>query len=128
MRRQPALVYEPTQYEQYWKPERGRLTELLEKAVESTTGTVEIPIPGSPGSKLVCTVSVLAAGGGCGIVNNNDGYVLVLDDPNTLSPAEDKQCREWWDKIVSATSQDVWRGTRALYEAQCRKPIDAADR
>jgi hypothetical protein len=123
MKRQPVLAYEETRFEQYWRPNRSVLTSLLEEAVKKTTGTIEIPIPGSPGSKLVCSVSVLAFGGGCGIRNNNDGYVVELDDPDTLNPEEDKQCQAWWDRIVGASSQEVWRNTRDLYEAQCRKPL-----
>lgn len=124
MKRQPVLVYEPTKFDQYWIPEKDILTSLLEKAVEASTGTVEIPVPGSPGSKLVCTVSVLAMGGGCGIVNNNDGYVKVLNDPKTLNPEEEKQCAAWWDRIVGASTQAVWRETRALYEFNCLKPLE----
>lgn len=124
MERQPVLVYEATSFDRYWIPEKDILTSVLEKAVEATTGTVEIPIPGSPGSKLVCTVSILAAGGGCGIVNNNDGYVVQLDDPDTLNAEEDAQCRAWWEQIVSAGDQDTWRHTRDLYEFSCRKPLE----
>ena len=122
MKRQPVLVYEPTKFDQYWIPEKDILSSLLEKAVEASTATVEIPVPGSPGSKLVCTISVLAMGGGCGIVNNNDGYVKVLNDPATLNPEEEKQCLAWWDRIVGASTQAVWRETRALYEFNCLKP------
>jgi hypothetical protein len=124
MKRQPVMVYEPTQYDQYWIPEKDILTSLLERAVEASTGTIELPVPGSPGSKLVCTVSVLAAGGGCGIRNNNDGYVVELNDPKTLNREEDLQCQAWWDRIVGAETQAVWRETRALYEYNCLKPLD----
>ena len=123
MRRQPALVYEPTRFDEYWIPEKDILTQVLEKAVEATTGTVEIPIPGKPGSKLVCTVSILAAGGGCGIRHNNDGYVVELDDPETLNEQEAAQCAAWWDQITNATSQAAWKGTRELYDFNCRKPL-----
>ena len=123
MRRQPALVYEPTQFDEYWIPEKDILTSVLEKAVEATTGTVEIPIPGKPGSKLVCTVSILAAGGGCGIRNNNDGYVVELDDPDTLNPQEAAQCAAWWEQITSATTETAWKNTRELYDFHCRKPL-----
>jgi hypothetical protein len=124
MERRPALVYEATRFDKDWRPTKDLLTEVLERAVEASTGTVEIPIPGSPGSKLVCTVSVLAFGGGCGIRNNNDGYVVELNDPNTLNPEEDKQCQAWWDKIVNAETQAAWRATRDLYEYHCRKPLE----
>jgi hypothetical protein len=122
-----VLAYEPTRFDRYWIPEKDVLTEILEKAVEATSGTVEIPIPGSPGSKLVCSVSILAVGGGCGIVDKNDGYVVRLDDPDTLNPEEDAQCRAWWDRIAAAGSQAEWRDTRALYDHNCRKPLAKDD-
>ena len=124
MERQPVLVYEPTKFDRYWIPEKDILTSLLEKAVEASTGTVEIPVPGSPGTKLVCTVSVLAMGGGCGFRDNNRGYVVELNDPNTLNPEEEKQCAAWWDRIIGAGTQQVWRETRALYEFNCLKPLE----
>lgn len=97
----PAIDFNPTQFEQAWKPDQDILTELLEKAVEKTTKEIKIPVPGNPGVKLVCKVSVLALGGGCGFVPNG-GYGRVIaddeDDPNTLSPEEDKQCQAWWEK------------------------------
>lgn len=124
LRRQPALVYEPTVFDGYWIPEKDVLTALLERAVEATTGTVEVPIPGSPGSRLVCSVSILAAGGACGIRNNNDGQAVGLDDPDTLNPEEAGQCEAWWRRIVDATEESAWRGTRKLYDAQCRKPLE----
>lgn len=121
--RPPVLAYESTRFDQYWMPDQGALTRILEKAVKATTGTVEIPIPGTRGGKLVCSVSILALGGGCGVRNNSNGYVVQLDDPDTLSAEEDAQCRAWWDQIVAAGSQDAWRHTRALYDASCRKPL-----
>ncbi|KFN45292.1 hypothetical protein [Arenimonas composti] len=126
MQRPPALAYEPTIFDAYWKPEKDVLTAILEEAVRRSVKTVEIPVPGSPGSKLVCSVSLLALGGGCGIRNNNDGYVPVLDDPDTLTPEEQAQCAAWWEQIVAATTQDAWQQTRALYDFSCRKP-PAAD-
>lgn len=123
MKRQPVLVHETTRFDEYWIPDRGALTRILEQAVKATTKSVEIPIPGVRGGKLVCSVSILALGGGCGVTNNADGYVVGRDDPDTLSPEEDAQCRAWWEQIVAAGDQDTWRHTRALYEAHCRKPL-----
>lgn len=120
--RPDALPYEATRFESGWQPDQDLLTAMLEKAVEKTTVTVKIPVPGRPGSKLVCKVVVLAAGGGCGVERNSDGYQVVLNDPNTLNEEEQQQCQAWWDKITSASSQDIWRKTRALYDAECRKP------
>ena len=124
LERRQAIVYEPTRFDEYWRPEKDLLTSLLEEAVSRSTKSVEIPIPGSPGSKIVCTVAVLALGGGCRIRHNNEGYIVGLDDPDTLSEEEDKQCKAWWDQIASATDQDAWRHTRALYESSCRKPLE----
>jgi hypothetical protein len=69
-------------------------------------------------------VALLAAGGSCGIVNANDGDAVVNagDDPNTLSPEEQRQCDQWWEQIVDPQSHAAWRRTRALYEIECRKP------
>jgi len=121
--RPPALVYEPTRFEQYWELNEDLLTEVLRKAVEKTTKEVRIPIPGAPGRYLVCRVSLLAAGGACGVERNGANGVVSLDDPTTLSPVEAEACAAWWDRIVGAGTQDEWRGTRRLYEAECRKPL-----
>ena len=126
LKRPPAIDFNPTQFEQAWKPDQDILTELLEKAVEKTTKEIKIPVPGNPGVKLVCKVSVLALGGGCGFVPNG-GYGRVIaddeDDPNTLSPEEDKQCQAWWEKINNTKSQREWLKTKELYEITCKKPL-----
>jgi hypothetical protein len=121
--RPPALVYEPTRFDQYWAPEEDVLTEVLRKAVEKTTKEVRIPIPGAPGRFLVCRVSLLAAGGACGVERNGGNNVVSLDDPDTLSPVEAAACEAWWNRIVGAGTQAEWRATRKLYEAECRKPL-----
>jgi hypothetical protein len=121
--RPPALVYEPTRFDQYWEPDEDLLTEVLRKAVEKTTKEVRIPIPGAPGRFLVCRVSLLAAGGACGVERNGGNDVVSLDDPKTLSPVEAEACEAWWNRIVGASTQDEWRATRRLYEAECRKPL-----
>lgn len=123
MERPVALEYEATRFDAYWKPDENLLDELLRKAMEATTKEVRIPIPGHPGSKIVCHVWMLAAVGTCGVRNNADGYRVERDDPNTLDEAEAKQCQAWWERIVAAESQDIWRKTRDLYERECRKPL-----
>lgn len=123
MERPVALQYEPTRFDAYWKPDASLIDELLRRAMEATTKEVRIPIPGHPGSKIVCHVSMLLMAGSCGVSNNADGYVVERDDPNTLDEAEVAQCQAWWERIVSAESQDVWRKTRDLYERECRKPL-----
>ncbi len=122
--RPKALSYEPTRFAQYWKPDQDLLTELLTKAVEATTKEVRIPVPGNPRDTLVCQVSILAMGGGCGIEVNGSDYTGPKDDPNTLSPEEDRQCQAWWEKIVNTKTQDEWRATRKIYEQECRKQLE----
>jgi hypothetical protein len=122
--RPPALAYEPTRFDRYWEPEEDLLNEVLRRAVEKTTKEVRIPIPGAPGRKLVCRVVFLAAGGGCGVERDEAWNSPGQDDPATLSPEEAAACEAWWAKIVDARSQDEWRATRRLYEAECRKPLE----
>jgi hypothetical protein len=126
LKRPPAIDFNPTQFEDAWKPDQDILTELLEKAVEKTTKEIKIPVPGNPGVMLVCKVSVLALGGGCGFVPNG-GYGRVIpdneDDPNTLSPREDRECQAWWEKISNTISQREWLKTKELYEITCKKPL-----
>ena len=93
---------------------------------EKTTKEIRVPVPGRAGSTMVCHVSLLALGGSCGVLTPGSDYVGPVDDPDTLSPEEDRQCQAWWEQIVGATTQDAWRKTRKLYEAQCRKPLERA--
>jgi hypothetical protein len=124
--RPPALVYEPTRFDEYWEPNEDLLSEVLRKAVEKTSKEVRIPIPGAPGRFLVCRVSLLAAGGACGVERNGGNAVVSLDDPKTLTPAEAAACQAWWDRIVGAGTQAEWRATRKLYDGECNKPLEKA--
>lgn len=124
--RNPALVYETTRFDQYWTPDQDLLTGVLTKLVEKTTKEIRIPVPGAPGSTMVCTISILALGGGCGVLTNGADYIGPVDDPDTLSPQEERQCAAWWNQIIAARTQDAWRRTRALYEQECRKPLAEA--
>jgi hypothetical protein len=122
--RNPALVYEKTRFDESWAPDNGALTSLLEKAVEKTTKQVKVKVPGMNGSShVVCTVAVLALSGTCRVITNGADWNGPQDDPDTLSPEEDRQCAAWWQKIIDAKTQDVWRATKELYEAECRKPL-----
>lgn len=122
LKRPVVLDYRSTRFDADWQGDKPRLTRVLEAAVEKTTATVKIPIPGRPGAHLQCSLMVLAASGGCGFTANDDGYFVARDDPETLSPLEEQQCRAWWDLIVSAKTQGEWRRTRRLYEQECLKP------
>lgn len=119
--RPPALVYEATRFDGYWKPNNDVLTEVLERAVRASTATVRIPIPGRPGWTLVCSVVVLAASGGCGMVGPNNP-VLGLDDPNTLDADELRACETLWERLVQARTQLERRQLSGIYETGCRKP------
>ena len=120
--RNRALVYEPTRFAEYWKPDQDILTAFLTQMVEKTTKEIRMPVPGRPDAKMVCRISLLALGGGCGVLIAGSDYLGPQDDPATLSEEEQKQCQAWWDKIAAATTQDAWRSTRKLYDAECRKP------
>jgi hypothetical protein len=124
LHRPAAITFERTRFDEYWEPDQDLLTSLLAKMVEKTTKEIRVPVPGRSGSTMVCKVSLLALGGGCGVLTPGSDYVGPVDDPDTLSPEEDRQCQAWWEQIVGATTQDVWRKTRKLYEAQCRKPLE----
>lgn len=120
--RNPALVFERTRFDQYWTPDADALTALLTKMVEATTKEIKVKVPGSSSSYMVCKVSILALGGGCGILTDGADWNGPQDDPNTLNPEEDRQCAAWWRQIVGAKTQEAWRATRKLYERECRKP------
>jgi hypothetical protein len=120
--RPPALVYEETRFEQYWQPDEDLLNKILRKAAEATTREVKIKVPGS-NSYVVCQVSMLALGGGCGVLTPGADRNGPQDDPATLNPEEARQCAAWWEQIVGAKTQDAWRRTKQLYERECRKPL-----
>jgi hypothetical protein len=124
--RPAALTYEATRFEDAWIEEQDPVSTALAKAVEKTTITVRIPLPRAPGSKVVCKFAILAAAGGCGITNLSDGYFVRLDDPDTLDPAEDAQCQQWWDAMASASTDTQWLAARDRFEAHCRKSRVAA--
>lgn len=119
------LEYRATRFDKDWRPDQDLLTEILSRAVEATTKEVRIPIPGDSRHHVVCKVSLLALGGGCGVESNGDDDALLPghDDPETLSAEEDRACQAWWEKIIAAKTQDEWRQTRKIYDATCRKPL-----
>jgi hypothetical protein len=123
------LEYRATRFDKDWRPTQDLLTDVLTRAVEATTKEVRIPIPGDPRHHIVCKVSLLALGGACGVEGNGDPDALLPghDDPDTLSAEEDRACQAWWEKIISAKTQDEWRQTRRLYDLECRKPLARED-
>jgi len=121
--RAAPLEYIPTRFDQHWQGDKDALSEWLEKAVEKSTATITIPIPRSPGSKIVCKVSLLAAGGACGIVRNDAGYLVLGNDPETLNAEEDARCQAWWSEVVGARTYEQWRAMHDRYEAACKQPL-----
>lgn len=123
LHRPVVLEYKSTVFEGDWQGEKPRLERILAEAVEKSTVRIKIPIPGRPGAYLRCDMAVIVMGGSCGFTANDDGYFVRGDDPNTLSVEEDRQCKAWWELIVSAKTQGVWRKTKKLYQQECEKPL-----
>lgn len=65
LKRKPT-DYEPTAFDKYWRPSETLLQEWVRRSIRR----VLIPIPGT-GKRIVCDVTLLAFGGGCGIVDPN---------------------------------------------------------
>ncbi|RNF83235.1 hypothetical protein [Montanilutibacter psychrotolerans] len=78
LKRRPT-DYEPTAFDQYWRPHENLLEEWVRRGVKS----VEVPIPGTS-KKLVCAVSLLQLGGGCRVADPN-----LNDQPATARPPPD---------------------------------------
>lgn len=123
--RPPPLVYEPTRFDGYWRPTQDLLTDLLTRAVEASTAIIQIPIPGRPGWKVVCSVAVLAVSGGCGIAAP-DRPVLGLNDPNSLNEDEQRACATLWEQIYQARTQEQARQLKRWYDTGCRLPGEQA--
>ncbi|MDQ3206123.1 MAG: transmembrane repetitive protein, partial [Pseudomonadota bacterium] len=78
LKRRPT-DFEPSTFDKYWRPNEN----LLEEWVRRGTKQVSIPIPGTS-KKIVCVVSMLALGGGCGISDPN-----LNEQPATARPPPD---------------------------------------
>jgi hypothetical protein len=65
LRRKP-YPYEPTRWDRLWRPNETLLEEWVDKGVKQ----VGIPIPGT-NKRIVCIISILQLGGGCGISDPN---------------------------------------------------------
>ena len=109
--RQSTVPYTPTRFDADWKPVRTLgddivipISEMLTYENERKTFRCSLLPP-------VCTWGRVDA-------------AVELDDPNTLNPIEDAECRALWDTIIAATNQSKWLGLRKRYDAQCRKPLE----
>jgi hypothetical protein len=78
LKRKPT-DYEPTAFDKYWRPSESLLQEWVRKSIRR----VLIPIPGTS-KRIVCDVTLLAFGGGCGIVDPN-----LNDQPAGARPPPD---------------------------------------
>ncbi|HZF97906.1 MAG TPA: hypothetical protein VEY92_06615, partial [Pseudoxanthomonas sp.] len=72
----PEYPYEPTMFDKYWVPSESLLAEWVRRAIRE----VEVPIPGTS-KRVRCVVSVLQAGGACGLFDPN-----LNEQPATARP------------------------------------------
>lgn len=77
--KRPPYDYTPTSFDKYWVPQESLLAEWVRKGVKA----MEIPLPGT-NSKISCVISILQAGGGCGLTNPN-----MQDQPAVARPPPD---------------------------------------
>ena len=77
--RRPPFDYEPTRFDRFWVPTGTLLEEWVRRGIKQMT----IPIPGTS-MEIVCVVSILQLGGGCGLSNLN-----VNEEPSTGRAAPD---------------------------------------
>ena len=75
----PEYPYEPTMFDKYWVPSESVLAEWVRRAIRE----VDVPIPGTS-KKVRCVVSVLQAGGACGLFDPN-----LNEQPATARPPPD---------------------------------------
>lgn len=77
--KRPPYDYQPTMFDRFWVPHETLLQEWVRKGIKA----VSIPIPGTD-KRLMCVVSMLQFGGGCGLVDPN-----VNEQPATARPPPD---------------------------------------
>lgn len=75
----PKFGYNPTVFDKYWVPDGSVLQEWVRENIRE----MEIPIPGTT-KKLKCVVSILQAGGACGLFDPNK-----QEQPATARPPPD---------------------------------------
>jgi hypothetical protein len=78
LKRKP-FPYEPTRWDRLWRPNETLLEEWVDKGVKQ----VGIPIPGT-NKRIVCIISILQLGGGCGISDPD-----LNEQPATARPPPD---------------------------------------
>lgn len=78
LKRKP-VDYQPTRLDKFWMPHETLLDEWVRKGIKQ----VSIRIPGTS-KRVVCVVSLLQLGGGCGISDPN-----LNEQPATARPPPD---------------------------------------
>lgn len=64
--RQPPPGHQPGRFDRYWVPNESLLAEWVRKGMTN----IDIPLPGGSG-RIRCVISLLQAGGGCGVHDPN---------------------------------------------------------
>jgi len=77
--KRPPYDYTPTSFDKYWVPQESLLAEWVRKGIQ----TMEIPLPGTS-TRISCVISILQAGGGCGLSDPN-----MQDQPAVARPPPD---------------------------------------
>ncbi|OBU70576.1 hypothetical protein A9K58_01110 [Stenotrophomonas maltophilia] len=77
--KRPPYDYTPTSFDKYWVPQESLLAEWVRKGIKA----MEIPLPGTS-TKISCVISILQAGGGCGLTNPN-----MQEQPAVARPPPD---------------------------------------
>jgi hypothetical protein len=96
--RPPAIAYEATRFDRMWVPPENLVEEWLRRSIRE----VRLPIPGLPGNRIVCSMSLLLLIGGCVVVRNDDldGDPEWMLPKTSLTPEEEARCQDWWNRIV----------------------------
>ena len=77
--KRPPYDYTPTSFDKYWVPQESLLAEWVRKGIKA----MEIPLPGTS-TKISCVISILQAGGGCGLSDPN-----MQEQPAVARPPPD---------------------------------------
>lgn len=110
-KRQSTVPYTPTRFDADWKPVRTLGDDVMHAISETLTYENERKTMRCSLVPPVCSWGRVDA-------------AVELDDPHTLNPTEDAECRALWDTLVAAANQGMWLDLRKRYDAQCRKPLE----
>ncbi|MDR2871924.1 MAG: hypothetical protein LBV45_05275 [Xanthomonadaceae bacterium] len=100
--RSPPNQHTPGRFDGYWVPHESLLAEWVRKGIRN----LSIPIPGT-GKRIQCIISILQAGGGCGISDPN-----LNIQPAQARPPPDIPFKPELQENNGSTApgaDDVWR-------------------